>query len=103
MDDFNLTAEKIYNQNFGVEFKGYSASEVDKYLDLIIQDYQKYEKLIELDKQTIMTLEQKNAQLKSYIIELEGKLKAKNEEAGSVSSSDILKRLSRLEEIVNSK
>ena len=102
MEKINLTKENIFNQEFNVEFKGYSSSEVDKYLDLIINDYQAFESNINELEKKVELLEVKNAQLKSYIIELEGKLKAK-EENTPVSSSDILKRLSRLEEIVNQK
>lgn len=101
--DLNLTAKKVYEKEFGIEFKGYSAEEVDKFLDLIIQDYQTFEKDLVALRKAIQSLEQKNASLKTYIIELEGKLDNAKDSSQPVSSSDILKRLSRLEEMVDRK
>ena len=43
MAELNLSARQIYDQKFDVEFKGYSAEEVDKFLDMVIVDYQSFE------------------------------------------------------------
>ncbi len=102
MAELNLSARQIYDQKFDVEFKGYSAEEVDKFLDMVIVDYQSFERELSELKNKVTSLEQKNATLKTYIIELEGKCNSLKEQA-PVSSSDILKRLSRLEELVGNK
>ena len=100
--ELNLTIQKIFDKEFPIEFKGYSASEVDMFLDFIIQDYEKMENEIKELEQKNALMEQKNATLKSYVIELEGKLNSLKEKA-PVSNTDILKRLSRLEEIIYQK
>ncbi len=98
----NLTSQKIYDKEFSIEFKGFSAKEVDDYLDLIIEDYQAYEEQVETLENKILTLEKANAALKAQIVELEGRIEGLKENT-PVSSTDILKRLSRLEELVENK
>ena len=47
----NLTAQEIYEKEFHVDLKGYAPAEVDEFLDMVIEDYQKYdEKVEELQK-----------------------------------------------------
>ncbi|MEA5026353.1 Cell cycle protein GpsB [bioreactor metagenome] len=95
-EEFNLKPQKIFDKQFSIEFKGYAAEEVDQYLDLIIQDYQKMDNIYQTLQEKIAVLQQNNATLKTYIIELEAKLKSL-EDATPANATDILKRLSRLE------
>ena len=39
--DMNLTAQEIYEKEFHVDLKGYAPAEVDEFLDMVIEDYQK--------------------------------------------------------------
>ena len=39
----NLDIQTILDKEFNIDFKGYNATEVDNFLDLIIQDYQTYQ------------------------------------------------------------
>lgn len=97
----NLDVHAILDKEFHVDFKGYSASEVDALLDLVMEDYQTYDQMIAKMSQEALMQERTIASLKAKIIELEGKQKAMSEsEAANVSQMDILKRLSRLEQIV---
>ena len=41
--DMNLTAQEIYEKEFHVDLKGYAPAEVDEFLDMVIEDYQKYD------------------------------------------------------------
>ncbi|MBQ7889367.1 MAG: DivIVA domain-containing protein [Erysipelotrichaceae bacterium] len=97
----NLDVHAILDKEFHVDFKGYSASEVDALLDLVIEDYQIYDQMIAKMSEAALVQERTIASLKAKIIELEGKQKAMSEsESMNVSKMDILKRLSRLEQIV---
>lgn len=97
----NLDVHAILDKEFHVDFKGYSASEVDALLDLVIEDYQIYDQMIAEMSETALMQERTIASLKAKILELEGKQKMLNEnESVNVSQMDILKRLSRLEQIV---
>ena len=43
MEKLNLTPEEILNKEFNVDFKGYTPSEVDAFLDDVLEDYQTME------------------------------------------------------------
>ncbi len=99
MEKLNLTPEEILNKEFNVDFKGYSAVEVDNFLDLILDDYQKMEGNVQELLDTIASLQSEIKELNSEKIELEGRQKAFDlSNTTSYSSVDILKRISRLEE-----
>lgn len=100
---FNLDPQAIVDKEFDIDFKGYNPDQVDKTLDLIIQDYQTYQEMIADLNQKITDLERVNASLRAKLIEVEGKVRAGKDAdpmyAGA-SNVDILKRLSRLEKQV---
>ena len=97
----NLDVHAILDKEFHVDFKGYSASEVDSLLDLVIEDYQTYDQMIAKMSEAALIQERTIASLKAKVLELESKQKmlSENENLNS-SQMDILKRLSRLEQIV---
>ena len=104
METLNLTPEQILNNEFSVEFKGYSASEVDSFLDKILEDYQISEENTQELLDLVASLQDEIKQLNAKIIELEGKQKVFDiSNTTSYSSVDILKRISRLEEEVYNK
>jgi len=89
----------ILNQQFNVDFKGYSPIEVDRLLDEIIRDYEEFDKTIESQQAIALKLQQENARLQSLVVELQSKSSVQtSSEAAGLSQSDVLKRLARLEE-----
>ena len=104
MKGLNLSAKKIHGNKFDIAYKGYDAEQVDKYLDLIIVDYQNMEEnvnelldLVDQLQSEITNLHSKNRQLKNDV-----KLNLAN--TTQYSNVDLLKRISRLEEsLYNSK
>ena len=101
-EKLNLDMQSILNKEFNVDFKGYSASEVDGFLDQIIQDYQTYQQMVQSLTSKNEELERTNASLRAKLIETEGRAKVENTGVHAAGSGniDILKRLSRLEEEV---
>ncbi|MBR3310595.1 MAG: DivIVA domain-containing protein [Solobacterium sp.] len=99
----NLDPQTIVDKEFDIDFKGYNPDQVDQLLDLVIQDYQTYERrLNDLDRK-LTEMEKTNASLRAKLIEIEGRARAQDDAdpiltAGS--NVDILKRLSRLEKQV---
>ena len=90
--ELNLTAKNIYEKEFKKSrVKGYSEDDVNDYLDLIIEDYMKLDKLLTRIKE----LEIENQNLKLKIDAL--KNVKKDEKPNQVTNLDILKRLSKLE------
>ena len=97
----NLDPQTILDKEFHVDFKGYSPAEVDEFLDLIIQDYEAYEKKIGDLGERLMSQERANASLKAKIIELESRQKAMEDvDQNAFNQVDLLKRISRLEQEV---
>ena len=44
MADKNLTTKDILQKEFKSAMRGYNVAEVDEYLDMIIRDYESYQK-----------------------------------------------------------
>ena len=59
----NLTAQDIYDKEFTVDSRGYSANEVDAYLDLVIEDYQSYEEQAQKLSSALVSCDQKIREL----------------------------------------
>ena len=88
--ELNLTAKEIYEK----EFKGYSEEDVNDYLDLIIEDYMKLDKLLTRLKE--LEIENQNLKIKIDAI----KNASREDKPVQVTNLDILKRLSKLETAV---
>lgn len=100
-----LTPKKIENKEFKIDFKGYNADEVDLFLDIVCEDYERFAALLskafeEIDthKKTVGELNEKIAML-----EREKAIQAQSiatMEENANTNVDILKRLSLLEKAV---
>lgn len=88
----SLSVNDILNKKFKTSLKGYHPDDVDKYLDIIIQDYEKFQ-------QIITNLEQENQQLKKEVKKLSEQSPAPTQSLRN-TNYDILQRLSNLEKEV---
>lgn len=100
-----LTVNDIYNKEFKLDTRGYRPQEVDKYLDVIMRDYEEFISIIKEQNHEIKQLTEDNLQLKQEIRILRTKIEAlKDTDNDSGSSNvDVLKRLSNLEKIIYGK
>lgn len=87
-----LTSKQILEKEFKSSFKGYSPDEVDKFLDVVIKDYDQFQ-------QRIQELEQENTRLKKEAQQNTEK-QTRQAPAPGNTNYDILKRLSNLEKHV---
>lgn len=101
----NLTPEDILNKEFKIDTRGYRLKEVDQFLDIIIADYQEFNKIIlslqkekEEQLEEILNLKQEIRNLKTSV-----EISRSSSNNDNVSNLDILKRLSQLEKIVYGK
>ena len=96
-----LTGKDILEMEFKIETRGYRPQEVDKYLDVIIRDYEEFVSIIkelENDKKELL---EDNIRLKQEIRTLKTKLDVLKEGSNNdVSNVDLLRRLSNLEKII---
>ena len=102
-----LSSRDILEKEFKIDTRGYRPQEVDRYLDVIIKDYEEMNAIIrelEDDKKNLIDdnirLKQENRNLKTKldIISEEG-----YNEGNNISNVDVLKRLSNLEKIIYGK
>jgi DivIVA domain-containing protein len=90
-DKIKLTAKDILEKEFKSGMRGYKPEDVDKFLDLVIKDYEAF-------YQEIEELQQENMRLKKQL-EDASRRPATSQTAGT-TNFDILKRLSNLEKHV---
>ena len=101
MQQLNLSVQEILNKEFNIDFKGYSASEVDAFLDKVLEDYQIYSERIDWLQKEIASLKEEISRQRSKYLELESKRKVIDlSNTTAYSSVDLLKRVARLEEEV---
>ena len=101
-----LTAQDIVEKDFKINARGYSAQEVDKFLDLIIKDYTEFNRQIKRLVKENETLNTENNNLRKEIRnlkELQNIVKDETSSKKQVSNLDLLQRLSQLEKIVYGK
>ena len=104
--DKNLTAQEIYEKEFHVYLKGYAPAEVDEFLDMVIEDYQKYDEKVEELGAAVTRYEEKIKELQQQLFALQSENENLNEKVnsdfvnGSSNTVDILKRIARLEKAV---
>lgn len=90
-DKVKLTAKDILEKEFKTGVRGYKQEDVDKYLDLIIRDYETFH-------QEFDDLRQENLRLRKQL-EDSSRRQPVSQPVGS-TNFDILKRLSNLEKHV---
>ncbi|NLA78075.1 MAG: DivIVA domain-containing protein [Erysipelothrix sp.] len=90
----------IINKAFHVDFKGYSPFEVDLFLDEIMQDYRLMATIQKQYEDEIALLKANNLKFQERLIQLESQLATLKD---TPSNSDLLKRLARLESLIDQK
>lgn len=105
--DIHLSPKEILNKEFKFDAKGYRPKEVDEYLDIIIEDYNEFIRLIKRLEKDNKKLREENAELKNDLRKMKQILETQednNSNGKFVSNNvDLLRRLSNLEKIVYGK
>lgn len=105
-DRIMLTVKDIYDKEFKLDTRGYRPQEVDKFLDVIMRDYEEFILINKELSREIKELTNDNLTLKQEIRNLKMKLdvlKESADEDNGTTSVDVLKRLSNLEKIIYGK
>ncbi len=100
-----LSPKKILGKQFQIDFKGYSATEVDYFLDSVISDYETFANMLNDSYEQIERLQRENEGLKLKLANLEKDTMIQQDSLKSMeenlsSNVDLLKRLSSLEKEV---
>ena len=100
-----LSPQDILEKEFKIDTRGYRLKEVDQYLDIIINDYEKFYTIInDLEKELadllgeIMNLKQEIRNMK-----MNAEIARTNSDMPEVTNVDLLRRLSKLEKMVYGK
>ena len=104
-DRILLTGKDILEKEFKVDTRGYRPQEVDKFLDIVIRDYEEFYTIIKEIENEKKDLIEDNIKLTQEIRNLRTKLSVLQDESGNsgVSNADLLRRLSNLEKIIYGK
>ena len=95
-----LTIQDILEKEFKIDPRGYRLQEVDKFLDIIIKDYNEYNKMIRAYEKERQTLIKENQDLKQEIRNLKDSIAAARLGEKEVTNVDLLRRISQLEKII---
>ena len=99
-DRITLTMKDILEKEFKIDARGYRLQEVDKFLDIIIKDYNEYNNIIRnLEKERRMLLEE-NQSLKTEVRNLKSSIEAAKIGDKEITNVDLLRRVSQLEKII---
>lgn len=99
-DRITLTMQDILEKEFKIDARGYRLQEVDKFLDVIIRDYNEYNNIIRnLEKDKKVLLEE-NGVLRNEVRNLKSSIEAAKIGEKEITNVDLLRRISQLEKII---
>lgn len=99
-----LSSQDILDKEFKIDTRGYRPQEVDKFLDVVIRDYDEFNNYIKEIEENNKTLMDENMHLKQQVRNLNMKLEAlENNTNNGTNTADVLRRLSNLEKIIYGK
>lgn len=99
-DKISLTIQDILEKEFKIDARGYRAQEVDKFLDIIIKDYNEYNNIIKEIEKDRKNLIKENQELKEDLRSLRNSIEAVKLDEKEITNVDLLRRISQLEKIV---
>ena len=99
-DRIALSSGEILEKEFKIDARGYRLQEVDKFLDIVIHDYNEYNSIIKELAIQNNTLAEENEKLKTEVRNLKSNLDALKYAEKEVTNVDLIRRVSQLEKII---
>ena len=99
-DRITLTMQDILEKEFKIDARGYRPQEVDKFLDIIIKDYNEYNYIIRNIEKEKRALALENQNLKNEARNLRSSIEAARIGEKEITNVDLLRRISQLEKII---
>ena len=100
IDRITLTMQDILEKEFKIDARGYRPQEVDKFLDIIIKDYNEYNNIIRNLEKEKRALALENQNLKNEARNLRSSIEAARIGEKEITNVDLLRRISQLEKII---
>ena len=99
-DRIALSSKEILEKEFKIDARGYRPQEVDKFLDIVIHDYNEYNSIVKELAIQNNELSEENEKLKIEIRNLKSNLDALKYAEKEVTNVDLIRRVSQLEKII---
>ena len=99
-DRITLTMQDILEKEFKIDARGYRLQEVDKFLDMIIKDYNEYNNIIRSLEKEKKELALENQSLKNEVRNLKSSIEAARIGEKEITNIDLIRRISQLEKII---
>ena len=99
-DRITLTMQDILEKEFKIDARGYRLQEVDKFLDIIIKDYNEYNNIIKTLEKEKKNLIDENTVLKNEVRNLKSSIEDARIGEKEITNVDLLRRISQLEKII---
>ena len=99
-DRITLTMQDILEKEFKIDARGYRPQEVDKFLDIIIKDYNEYNNIIRNLEKEKRALALENQNPKNEARNLRSSIEAARIGEKEITNVDLLRRISQLEKII---
>ena len=99
-DRIALSSAEIFEKEFKIDARGYRLQEVDKFLDIVIHDYNEFNSIIKELAVKNNQLMEENENLKTEIRNLKSDMEAVKYSEKEITNVDLIKRVSQLEKII---
>ena len=99
-DRIALSSSEILEKEFKIDARGYRLQEVDKFLDIVIHDYNEYNSIIKELAIQNNEMAQENEKLRNEIRNLKSNLDALKYAEKEITNVDLIRRVSQLEKII---
>lgn len=100
-DRISLSSQEILEKDFKIDAKGYRMQEVDKYLDIIIKDYNEYNNIVRELAINNNQLADENEKLRQEVRNLKSDLEALKFSEKEVTNVDLIRRVSQVEKRIS--
>lgn len=102
-DEILLTPDMLYNWDFKMDARGYRPQEVDKVLDMVISDYQTFQRKVKEKDEQIESMTNEILDLKQKLRNAKANMDIVKNSNHEVTNVDLLRRISQLEKIIYGK
>ena len=99
-DRIKLSSAEIFEKEFKIDARGYRLQEVDKFLDVIISDYNEFTSIIKELAIKNNKLIEENESLKNEVRTLKSNMEALKYSEKDITNVDLIRRVSQLEKII---
>ncbi len=100
LEEISLSPQDILEKEFKVDTRGFRPQEVDRFLDIVINDYTKFISIVRKLSEENKELLEENMNLKKELRNTKEKLDIIKSSDKEVTNVDLLRRISQLEKVI---